>query len=143
MDLGRLKQSDVVAAAAGLLLLASLFLPWFGVSGSEDLCGADADSCSAFEAFSVLDILLVAVALVPWIPVLAVARSRGLPWSPGEVTVIAGMIAVTLIFYSGVIDRVGESRSLVSLDFGWYVALLASIGIIVGAGMSQIRWSGR
>lgn len=143
MDLGRLKQSDVVAAAAGLLLLASLFLPWFGVSGSENLCGADVDSCSAFEAFSVLDILLVAVALVPWIPVLAVVRSRRLPWSPGEVTAIAGMIAVTLIFYNGVIDRVGESRSLVSLDFGWYVALLASIGIIVGAGMSQTRWSGR
>ena len=41
VDFKRLGQGDIVAAAGGLLLFFSLFLPWFGVSDAkENLCGA-------------------------------------------------------------------------------------------------------
>ena len=64
---------DIVAAAGGLLLFLSLFLPWFSVSGTgqENLCGAGSDDCSGFETFTILDI-----PVCWWAP-----RSRPGSWS--------------------------------------------------------------
>ena len=43
-------------------------------------------------------------------------RGHELSWPPGEVTAIVGIAASALILYNGLIDRVGENRSFVSLD---------------------------
>ena len=53
----------MVAAAGGLLLLISMFLPWFSVEAgppeSENLCGAGVDSCSGFDTFSLFTTLII------------------------------------------------------------------------------------
>jgi hypothetical protein len=140
MDFRRLGNGDLVAAAGGLLLFLSLFLPWFSVSGTENLCGKD--SCTGFETFTILDILFVLGAFAPLILVWIVIRGHELSWPPGEVTMIVGAVAATLILYNGIVDRVGENRSFVDLDIGWFLGLLGALLIIVGGAMSQISRGG-
>jgi hypothetical protein len=153
VDFSRLGRGDIVAASGGLLLLVSMFLPWFSVEagpGDRDLCGAGVDSCSGFDTFHFfttliipgMDLLLVAGALGPWILVWIVVRGHELSWPPGEVTMIVGAIAATLILYNGVVDRVGPTREFVSLDIGWYIGLLGALMIVVGGAISQISRGG-
>ena len=153
MDFGRLGRGDIVAAAGGLLLFISLLLPWFSVDAlppqSENLCGAGEESCTGFETFSLfapdhprLDFLLVGAALAPWILVWIVVRGHELSWPPGEVTMIVGAIATTLILYNGIVDRVGANREFVSLDIGWYLGLLGALMIVAGGAISQITRGG-
>ena len=47
-------------------------------------------------------------------------------------TAVIGLVAVTLLFYVGVIDRPGAPSGEVSLGVGWYLALLASLAIAAG-----------
>src|SRR5688572_19605827 len=142
MDFRRLGNGDMVAAAGGLLMFLSLLLPWFGVSGTENLCGAGKDSCTGFETFTILDLLLVLGALAPLILVWIVVRGHELSWPPGEVTMIVGAIATTLILYNGIVDRVGSTREFVGLDIGWYLGLLGALMIVAGGAISQITRGG-
>jgi hypothetical protein len=143
-----------VAAIGGLLLFISMFLPWFSVQtgfpAREDVCGAGNDSCSGFDTFHLfsiliipgMDFLMVGAALAPWILVWIVVRGHTLSWPAGEVTMIVGAIAATLILYNGVVDRVGDTREFVGLDIGWYLGLLGSLGIVAGGAISQITRGG-
>jgi hypothetical protein len=140
VDFKRLGQGDTVAAVGGFVLLISLFLPWFGVTGNEDLCGSD--DCNAFQTSSVLGFLLALGALAPWILVWIVVRGHELSWPPGEVTMIAGMIAAVLTMYLGIIDQPGRNQNFVSLDFGWYLGLMGAVGIVIGGAISQMRRGG-
>jgi hypothetical protein len=154
VDFRRLGLGDVVAAAGGLGLFISMFLSWFSVDAkppeSENLCGAGVDSCSGFDTFHLfttliipgMDLLMVAAAVAPWILVWIVVRGHELSWPPGEVTMISGAAAATLILYNGVIDRVGATREFVHLDIGWYLALLGSLAIVAGGAISQVRRGG-
>jgi hypothetical protein len=153
-DLRRLQRGDVIAAIGGAVLLISLFLPWFGVDAappaSENLCGVGETSCTAFETFSLftffpipgLDLLLPAAAAAPLILVWIIARGHELSWPPGEVTAIVGIAASALILYNGLIDRVGENRSFVSLDIGWYLGLAGALTMLVGAAAVQMARGG-
>jgi hypothetical protein len=149
-----LGRGDIVAAAGGLVLFISMFLEWFtvdaGPPANENLCGAGKASCTGYDTFHFfaaaiipgMDLLLTAAAIAPWILVWIVIRGHTLSWPPGEVTMIVGAIAATLILYNGLIDRVGDTREFVSLSYGWYVGLLGSLGIVAGGAISQIRRGG-
>ncbi len=152
MDFKRLGRGDIVAAAGGLLLFISMFLKWYGVKAGvpEDLCGAGKSSCTGYDTFHFftvliipgMDVLMTAAALAPLILVWIVIRGHKLSWPAGEVTMIVGAAAATLILYNGVIDRVGQTREFVSLGIGWYLALLGSLMIVAGGAISQITRGG-
>jgi hypothetical protein len=154
VDFSRLGRGDIVAAGGGLLLFISMFLPWFSVDAgppaNENVCGAGQDSCSGFDTFRLftaliipgMDFLMVGAAIAPWILVWIVIRGHRLSWPAGEVTMIVGAIAATLILYNGIVDRPGDTREFVSLDIGWYLALLGALGIVAGGAISQISRGG-
>jgi hypothetical protein len=144
IDFRRLERGDILSAVGGLLMVISLFLPWFSVDldEGENLCGATADTCTAWETFNVLDLLLVAGAIAPLILVWIIIRGHELSWPPGEVTAIVGIAATALILYNGMIDRVGEERAAVHLDIGWFAGLAASILLLVGAANVQMLRGG-
>ena len=154
MDFRRLGRGDIVAAAGGLLLFISMFLPWYSVKAgppaNENVCGVGKDSCSGFDTFHLfaaliipgMDLLMVAASIAPWILVWIVVRGHRLSWPAGEVTMIVGAIAATLILYNGVVDRPGDTREFVGLDFGWYLGLLGALGIVGGGAISQITRGG-
>jgi hypothetical protein len=50
-------------------------------------------------------------------------------------TMVTSIAALGLIFYNGVIDRPGEPSAAISLKFGWFLALLASLLMIAASAM--------
>ena len=55
-------------------------------------------------------------------------RGHKLSWAPGEVTMVVGFAAITLIGYNGIIDRPAPDDGTefgIGLDYGYWLALLA------------------
>jgi hypothetical protein len=50
-------------------------------------------------------------------------------------TAVTSIAAFGLIAYNGIIDRPGEPSSAISLEFGWFVALLGTLMMIAGAAL--------
>jgi hypothetical protein len=120
--------------AAGVLVV-SLFLPWFGTSDTNpnsEIAGATGgDSAAAWDVFPTLRWLLIAAASAPFILSWIIARGHKLTWAPGEVTMIVGITAFVLIICNGIIlGRPGDSVDI-SLEIGYFVGLLASLGMAI------------
>ena len=137
LDTSRLTPGEFIGMGAGLVLLLSLWLPWF--TTSEDnrfsrLAGASGgDGVNAWQVFSTLDILLVLAATAPFILAWIIARGHKLTWKPGEVTMIVGATAFVLILCNGIILGKPDPGIEVGLGIGYFVGLLASLGLL-GAG---------
>ncbi|MGZ5341116.1 MAG: hypothetical protein ACXWED_06880, partial [Solirubrobacterales bacterium] len=144
MDFSRLRAMEAVGAIAGLALIISLFLEWFTLSGGPEraqqnawICGEGNLSCSAWDTFPLMRILLVLAALAPIILAYLVVTDAKLSWPAGEVTTIVGLTAVTLIGYNGIVDKPGAAIQEfgITLSYGYFVALLAAIALAAaGAG---------
>jgi hypothetical protein len=140
IDFKRLERGDIISAIGALVILISLFLPWFSVDLNENqtLCGAAKDSCTAWQTFKILDFVLLAGCTAPFVLVWIIIRGHQLSWPPGEVTAIVGITATALILYNGLIDRVGEERSAIHLDVGWYMGLVGGLIMLLGAANVQM-----
>jgi hypothetical protein len=141
LDFSRLSPGEFLGMAAALVLLFSLWLPWFTTSAdnpNSTIAGASGgDSATAWEVFGLLDWILVAACAAPFILSWIVARAHSLTWKPGEVTMVVGITAFVLILCNGIIlGRPGDSVDI-GLDIGYYVALIASIGMLVAGYLRQ------
>jgi hypothetical protein len=155
MDFSRLNTGRVAvgAIASLLLIVAILFLPWYsydleGVSKPESdaeawICGAGETSCTGFETFPILRWLLLLLAIAPLILAWILVRGHKLSYPPGEMTMISGFAGAVLIFYNGIIDKPGTGPAEIglSLDYGYWIALLAAI-VIAGVGFTRSVESG-
>jgi hypothetical protein len=137
----------MIGAAAGLVLIISLFLEWFSLTDTPErvqqndyICGTGNLSCSAWDTFPTLRILLILAALAPIILAYLVVSDTQLSWPPGEVTTIVGFAAITLILYNGIVSKPGEFG--ISLSFGYYLALLAAAALVVGGGLRTLESGG-
>jgi hypothetical protein len=139
MDFSRLNvKRTIFGGAMSLLLVVSLFfLPWFSLTDVPErdaapdrhyICGVGELQCTGWETFPVLRWLLLLTALAPPILAWILIRGHKLTWAPGEMTMVAGFAAAILITYNGIIDRPGETFG-VGLDYGYWLALLATLGI--------------
>jgi hypothetical protein len=131
---------------AAVVLVLSLFLPWFTTSSSNPnstLGGgiAGGDSATAWQVFSTLDLLLVAAGSAPFILAWIIARGHKLTWKPGEVTMVVGMTAFVLILCNGIIlGRPGDSVEI-GLGIGYFVGLLASAGMLAAGYLRQALYT--
>jgi hypothetical protein len=121
VDLRRLRAGEWLALAGGVLLLVSLALPWYQADGGD---------VSGYEAFSIVDILLVVVAAVAIaLAVLqATQTTQALPVAFGVLTVTVGVIGTLLTLYR-LIDDPGEVSSP---RLGAWLALLSVVTLTVG-----------
>ena len=141
LDTSRLSPGEFVGMGAGLVLLLSLWLPWFTTSEDNTnsrLGGASGgDGVNAWHVFGTLDVLLVLAATAPFILSWIIARGHKLTWKPGEVTMIVGITAFVLILCNGIIlGRPGDSVDI-GLGIGYFVALIASAGMLVAGYLRQ------
>jgi hypothetical protein len=154
MDFSVLNRNrTLLGGAASLLLIISvLFLPWYsydlagvdkGGSSDEWVCGVGDTSCTGFETFPILRWLLLLLALAPPILAWILIRGHKLSYPPGEMTMIAGFAGVVLIGYNGIIDKPGSGTAEIglSLDYGYWIALLAAAAI-AATGFSRSMESG-
>ena len=140
MDFSRLDRNRVLLGALGsiVLIVSLLFLPWYSLSHISTraaqnawICGANDYSCTGFDTFPLMRWLLLAGALAPLILAWILVRGHRLSWAPGELTMIVGFAAMALIGYNGLIDKpgTGPQEIGVSLDYGYWLALLGAIAI--------------
>ena len=145
LDTSRLTPGELGGCISAVVLVLSMFLPWFGTSDSNPnstLGGATGgDSVNAFETFARLDWLLLAAAAAPFILAWIVARGHKLAWKPGEVTMIVGITAFVLILCNGIIlGKPGESVEI-SLKIGYLIGLLACLGMAASGYLRQSRYT--
>ena len=148
----RQQRADVIAGITGVILLVSMFLPWFGLSEAAEQALQEAEEVTerfqgepldepdvtenAWQAFTFVDwILLIAALGGIRAGVAAVARQGGRsPIGATAVTAGLGAIAALLILYR-VINPIGEAGR----EYGIFIGLIAAIGIAAGGWLSLER----
>jgi hypothetical protein len=156
MDFSNLDRNRVIlgAVGGGLLLISLLFLPWYSLTHETDLrndqgawiCGTGEFSCTGWETFPIMRWLLLAAAFAPLILAWILVRGHKLSWAPGEVTMVVGFAAITLIGYNGIIDRPAPDDGLefgIGLDYGYWLALLAAMAIAATGFLRSLASGGR
>jgi hypothetical protein len=151
-DLKRIHASELYGFAGAAVLAASMFLPWFSTSceskGVPAGCNPNSKihatygDFNAWQTFRILDILLLAACVAPFILAYIIARGHELTWRPGEVTMIVGMIAFALILLNGIIlGRPGEQPDNVdiSLKYGYLIGMVGALGIAIGGFVRQAK----
>src|SRR4051794_36616719 len=90
MDLRRLRPAEGLLTAAGLALVLSLFLPWYGLRGVE---------FSAWQAFSVVDAILFVcgVSALLAVALQATQRTPALPIVSATAATWGGILATVLV----------------------------------------------
>jgi hypothetical protein len=143
LDLSRLSPGELLGMVAAVVLVGSLFLPWFGTSDSNPnstIASAGigpGETATAWETFKTLKWLLVAAAVAPFLLSWIVARGHTLTWRPGEVTMVVGITAFVLILCNGIILGKPEPGIEISLQYGYLVGLLGAIGMLAAGFLRQ------
>jgi hypothetical protein len=112
MDMSRMSQGQMVAAAGGVLLIISLFLSW----------GEGAD---AFDVFSGMDIIMLIIAIVAI--VWGVAAGMGTTTPPALSAMLVGVLGVLVVGFT-----LGTDLEAPDADIGAWLALVASLAIAWG-----------
>ncbi|CAN5552336.1 hypothetical protein BH20ACT19_BH20ACT19_09610 [soil metagenome] len=130
MDLRRLRVGEYVTAAFGVLLVLSLFGPWYEGEGGE---------LTAWEAFTVVDVMLALVGLlgVGLLFLTAVQRTAAVGIAADSLLfLVAGPIALVALLrflnLPGSADEINAGRALFS-----FVGTLAAFGVGGGALLSM------
>ncbi len=152
MNTSKLDRSEIIGMVAALVLVISLFLEWFSLSTDPSVvqrgndsanwaCGVGNSSCTGWDTFPIVSILLLLAAAAPFILAWIVMRGHALSWPRGELTAIVGLTAFVLIAYNGIVDKPQAGLEM-SLSFGYWLALLASIGIFISGGSRAVESGG-
>jgi hypothetical protein len=130
--MGRLRDGDLLAGAAGLALLASMWLSWYEPAAAFGALDRLDLSISAWEAFSVLDVVLALLALVPLGLVWAQATrdSPAVPVAFSVFATLAGLLAALLILYR-IVNQPGPNDA-VDVHLGAWAGFAAAAAIAAG-----------
>ena len=136
----KLTWHEFVAMGGGLLLVLAIFLPWYhgkngrATVGDEKVPSGGADF-SGFDVHTISRWLLLGAAVAPFILAYIVIRGHKLSWARGEMTAVSSIAAFGLIAYAGIVDKPGEPKGLISLKYGWLLAIVAVIAMVVGSAL--------
>jgi hypothetical protein len=123
MDLRRLRAGEWITAISGVVLLASLFAPWYGAD--------DVPATSGFESLALLDIVLALVAagaVALWI-ITAAQSLPAVPLTVNTLLCLSGLLAVVLV----VIRVLFLPNDADAREWGLWLGLASSLGIVVGS----------
>jgi hypothetical protein len=141
-DLGQLAPKELLGMASGVLLFATLSMPWYATSPTDpysQLAGAShGASATAWQTFSTLDWFLATVCLIPFALGWTLVSRTQISWPQGEITMLLGVIAAFLIICNGIILGKPAGAIGISLNYGYFVAIAASIGIAIAGFQRQL-----
>jgi hypothetical protein len=129
-----LAREQRVAAVAALVLLLTLFLPWYQKSYFDTKTRTPAqDSLSGFGSadFVMASVVLVALGVLALLWARGQERGFHLPFGDGIVIMVAGAWAGVLIFYR-VLDHpdVSGAGATIGIQWGVFVAFLAAAFLV-------------
>ncbi len=111
---------ELVGAVSGLGLFVASFLPWYSAGGVD---------ATAWQAFSVIDLVLIAAAIVSVsVPLVALAR-LSVSYPPAGSSVAAGLGAAA--FVCVLFRLIDPPADGVDLAIGAWLGLAAAAGITV------------
>jgi hypothetical protein len=126
-----LRLGEWVEAIGGLGLLVAAVLPWYAAGGED---------ATAWQAFSVTDVILAATAVIALSVAVCVlfGISVSYPVAGSSVATGFGFVAIVLIVIR-MIDPPGGGG--VSLEIGAWLGLLSAVAIVVGGylGMQPLK----
>jgi hypothetical protein len=152
MDLRRLRVGEWIFGVSGALLPISLFLPWWGLEGNWIGLGPGGPieggviersdtvttNFTAWQVFSVADILFALLGLLALLVFVIVARSKAPgPGLAGEVLLTPFAIVVAIV----AIVQIGGTPGALelppplpdpSIEIGGWLGLAASFGVLLG-----------
>jgi len=139
VDVKALSRGEWIAMLGGLVLGLGVFIKWYEcTSRIGELAGVKGlSTASAWDTHPVLRWLLLAAAVAPFILAYIIARDHQLSWPRGQLTSVVAIAALGLMLYAGIISRPGEPKSAIELEWGWYVAMLGAILMLVGSVIRQ------
>jgi hypothetical protein len=149
MDLGRLRAGEWVAAASGVALLVSLFMPWYAIPGVDLGPGgyatygpAPEGTLNGWQSLAATDLLL-AFAAAGGVLLAVVTGAQPVPAVPIALSaflVFAGLAGVVLVSVR-LVNLPGDAAGR---EPGLWLALAAVAGIVIGAALAvgDERWSG-
>ena len=118
------------------MLAVSLFLAWYSLgNGNAQLngCHGPHGRCTGWSSLTIVRFLLLLAALAPAILAWIIVRGHALSWPRGELTAITALAALTFTLFRGVIDKPGTPPGQISISYGWWVALLGGVLILIGS----------
>jgi hypothetical protein len=123
VDPRRLSAGEWVAAVSGVLLVISLFLPWYTSGGR---------SATAWQAMTVDDVLMAVAGVGAVVAVLATATRAGIavPVAYIVLAAIVGMVAAIVAIWR-VVDPAPAGE--VGLGVGAWIGLAAALGVAGGS----------
>jgi hypothetical protein len=135
VDLSKLQRGEIIAIVGGLLLGIAVFLAWYKTNPGNPNVNIDGKrgTFSGWQVHTIIRYLLVAAAAAPLLLGYIIARDHKLSWPRGELTAVVAIAAFGLIAYNGFISKPGSSRSEVSLQYGIYLAVVATALMLWGA----------
>jgi len=146
MDLRRLRAGEWITAASGVVLALSLFLPWYTVEALEPVAGrriAGTLHVTAWEAFSLIDVLLLVLALlaIGLLVLTAVQPTAAVGIAADALlTIVAGVVAIVTLIrvldIPGSLDGPERVAMTGRAPFAW-IGLAAVFGVLAGALISM------
>jgi hypothetical protein len=135
MHPSNLSRAEAIAVVGGLLLALGLFLGWYGIENHRNEINGIVGpaTVSGWQAQPIIRWLLLAAAVAPLILGYIIVRGHALSWPRGEMTAVIAITAFGLVAYVTLIARPGTVRSLTSLKYGAFVALLGTLVMAAGA----------
>jgi hypothetical protein len=132
-DARRWTRSDQIVGGASLVVLISLFLPWFSVSLTGPLGGGSA-TASGTTAHGWLWLVFVISLLILAYEMLVAGYEQlpfRLPWPHERVLLAASGLNLLLVFLAFILKPSSGFTDLkVGWDFGAFIALLAAIAAV-------------
>jgi hypothetical protein len=136
MDFTRLDRGELIAVMGGIVLGISLFLAWYALRNhfaTLNSCRGPHSTCTGWKALTILRYLLLITALAPAILAWIIIRGHALSWPRGELTAVTALTALTFTLFRGLLDKPGAPPSEISITYGWWLALLGGLLILVGS----------
>jgi hypothetical protein len=134
-DVSRLSRSELIAIAGGVLLAVSLFTAWYhaenGNATINDRVGPWTGT--GWQVHPILRWPLLLAAVAPLVLAYIVIRGHALSWQRGELTAVVAIAAFGLIAYNAFVTRPGNTRGLISLRPGVFLAIAGTVLMVVGA----------
>ncbi len=140
---GRLESDQRLAAVATLLLLASMFLPWYRKSETAVVRGrleSISTSLSAFGVYSFVEaaIFVVALGVLGLLWARSEHKAFHLPGGDGTVIMGAGLWTMFLIFYRQ-FDRPNQAGVSVDVSVNWGIFIAFMLGALLAYAGFRIR----
>jgi hypothetical protein len=154
VDFSRISFGEALAGASGLALFVFMLFPWYGGEGSVRLpngndISIEGQNLNAWESFAIIDLLLFLAAVLA-VGMLIARAADAIPEDPpvpaGLIVMVAGTLAVLLIFYRLIsVPHVelatGTVEANIGRRVGLFLGLIAALGISFGGYAAMLEQS--